>query len=507
VADLAEGQAIVKPKVRSSRRMGGSSKTTLGGEFKKQLVSLMDTLNATEPHFVRCMKPNMEKVGKVFDSHVMLGQLRYAGLVEVCRIRQLGFPYRMVFSKFLTLFSVLAPAGGGSPKKLLAAIVDKNYLAVGEFAVGTTKVFLKHVALQKLHSLRDGALKGVVASIQKLMRGKLQRIRFSSMKKILTNLQKAMNSSSGDVDVQLLEEALANSVELPHDGVHFPLVKEGKALFRKVTEEVKVKSLLEDAMKEGSVSALQGALETADSVQKPHKVRELGGVITEAKSVLITLKKEKAHLEKVAVLIKSGNVEEMEQWMETAEELNLLKTEGARSIEVIIARICDERAILADLAIATDAKNLQMLSALLSKVAEMGLENATVAKAKKTQHILESLATGMAALHTALESSHLQTIRDAISKAKECGVSFDDSVLKKAIYVADMIENVHFMEEKLKNALNGQNIEELTALISKAEQALSLSRDHDFDLEIASLSAAISLVDSLERQKRVRLFS
>lgn len=505
VAEKAPDEPVAKPKVRAGSRRGGGggNKNTLGGEFKKQLVSLMDTLNATEPHFVRCMKPNMEKVGKVFDSQVMLGQLRYAGLVEVCRIRQLGYPYRMIFPKFLSLFTVLHPMCQGSIEKLLTAIIDKKYLNADEFAVGNTKLFLKHSALQKLHGQRDEALKDVVASIQKIVRGKLKRTRFASMKKILANLQKAMSVSSGTVDVQQLEEALANVVELPHEGAHFPLVKEGKALARKVTEEMKVTALLDEAISEGMISALEGALETAHSLQTPHKVRELSASITKAKSTLVVLKKEKMHLDEVPRLIKSGNLEQMEQWMETAEALNLLKTKAARSIEVIISRICDERAVLDDLVIATDAKNLQMISALLNKVAEMGLENATVAKAKKMQQVLESIAIGLAALSTALETTHLQTIKDAISKAKTCGVQFDDSCMKKAIFAADLIENVESVEAKLKIALNGQNIDELTNLISKGEQALGFARDHDFALDITSLSAAVSLVDSLKRQKQV----
>ena len=500
-------EKTARPKVRGSRRGGGGSgKTTLGGEFKKQLVSLMDTLNSTEPHFVRCMKPNMEKVGKVFNSHVMLSQLRYAGLVEVCRIRQMGYPYRMPFSKFLELFTILSPNCGQSPQKLLTAIVEKKIISQDEFAIGTSKLFLKHTALEKLNAGRDNALKDVVASIQKIIRGKLKRIRYASMKKILSNLQRAMDTSSGVVNAELLEEALANAVELPHEGIHFPLVKEGRALSRKVTEEVQVKALLEEAMKEGVISALVGALDTANKMQKPHRIRELATIIKEANAKLTYLRKERAHLDLVPKLIKSGNLEEMENWMDIAEQLGLANTEAARSIEVIISRICEERAVMEELTNATEAKNLQMLSALLSKVAEMGLENPTVAKAKKTQHILESVAVGISALKAALESRHLRTIKDAISKAKECGVSYDDSLLKKASNVVDVMENVENVETKLKMALDGQSIDELTKWISRGEDALSLAKDHDLDLEISSLSAAVALVDSLQRQKLVSYF-
>ena len=39
-----------------------TSKITLGGQFRLQLADLMKTLNATEPHYIRCIKPNNEKV-------------------------------------------------------------------------------------------------------------------------------------------------------------------------------------------------------------------------------------------------------------------------------------------------------------------------------------------------------------------------------------------------------------------------------------------------------------
>jgi myosin heavy subunit len=36
-------------------------KETLGAKFAKQLNELMVTLNSTEPHYIRCVKPNKTK--------------------------------------------------------------------------------------------------------------------------------------------------------------------------------------------------------------------------------------------------------------------------------------------------------------------------------------------------------------------------------------------------------------------------------------------------------------
>ncbi|KAJ8391658.1 hypothetical protein AAFF_G00087990 [Aldrovandia affinis] len=37
-------------------------KTTVGNKFRSSLYLLMETLNAMTPHYVRCIKPNEEKM-------------------------------------------------------------------------------------------------------------------------------------------------------------------------------------------------------------------------------------------------------------------------------------------------------------------------------------------------------------------------------------------------------------------------------------------------------------
>jgi myosin-5 len=40
---------------------GQSRKVSLASQFRDQLGALMDTLNATSPHYIRCIKPNDHK--------------------------------------------------------------------------------------------------------------------------------------------------------------------------------------------------------------------------------------------------------------------------------------------------------------------------------------------------------------------------------------------------------------------------------------------------------------
>uniref|UniRef100_A0A7N6AFW8 Myosin X, like 1 n=1 Tax=Anabas testudineus TaxID=64144 RepID=A0A7N6AFW8_ANATE len=75
-------------------------KPTVSSQFRDSLHSLMATLSASNPFFVRCIKPNMEKKANQFDPDVVLNQLRYSGMLETVKIRRAGFPVRRTFKDF-----------------------------------------------------------------------------------------------------------------------------------------------------------------------------------------------------------------------------------------------------------------------------------------------------------------------------------------------------------------------------------------------------------------------
>ena len=69
-SDTARARGMSAPTKRSS----------LGGQFRQQLTKLVETLKATDPHFIRCIKPNSQKEKRVFDAPMTLTQLRYASV-------------------------------------------------------------------------------------------------------------------------------------------------------------------------------------------------------------------------------------------------------------------------------------------------------------------------------------------------------------------------------------------------------------------------------------------
>ncbi|KHG16924.1 Myosin-J heavy chain [Gossypium arboreum] len=110
--------------------------SSIGSRFKLQLQSLMDTLNSTEPHYIRCVKPNNVLKPAIFENANIIQQLRCGGVLEAIRISCAGYPTRRTFSEFLNRFGVLAPEileGNNDDKVACQMILDKMGLKGYQF--------------------------------------------------------------------------------------------------------------------------------------------------------------------------------------------------------------------------------------------------------------------------------------------------------------------------------------------------------------------------------------
>lgn len=84
-------------------------KPTLGSMFKQSLIELMNTINSTNVHYIRCIKPNADKEAWQFDNLMVLSQLRACGVLETIRISCAGFPSRWTFEEFVLRYYILIP--------------------------------------------------------------------------------------------------------------------------------------------------------------------------------------------------------------------------------------------------------------------------------------------------------------------------------------------------------------------------------------------------------------
>ncbi|VVA99827.1 unnamed protein product [Arabis nemorensis] len=145
--------------------------SSVASQFKQQLASLVESLSTTEPHYIRCVKPNNLLKPSTFENQNVLQQLRCGGVMETIRISRAGYPTRKHFDEFLDRFSILAPVKldkssneKAACKKLLETVGLKEY------QIGKTKVFLRAGLMAILDARRTEVLGKSARIIQKKFR-------------------------------------------------------------------------------------------------------------------------------------------------------------------------------------------------------------------------------------------------------------------------------------------------------------------------------------------------
>ncbi|KAH6817211.1 myosin family protein with Dil [Perilla frutescens var. frutescens] len=171
--------------------------SSIGSRFKLQLQSLMETLSLTEPHYIRCVKPNHVLKPAIFENLNVIQQLRCGGVLEAIRISCAGYPTRRTFDEFLLRFGVLAPEvleGNSDDKVACQMILDKMELK--GYQLGKTKVFLRAGQMAELDARRAEVLGKAARTIQRQIRTYIDRKEFVSLRQAAILLQSCWRAMS-----------------------------------------------------------------------------------------------------------------------------------------------------------------------------------------------------------------------------------------------------------------------------------------------------------------------
>lgn len=193
--------AQAQPKSATSgpgRRPGAASnrKPTLGGIFKSSLIDLMNTINSTDVHYIRCIKPNEAKEPWKFEGPMVLSQLRACGVLETVRISTAGYPTRWTYEEFAMRYYMLCHSSQWTSeiKEMCHAILRK---ALGEashqkrdkYQLGLTKIFFRAGMLAFLENLRTTRLNECAVMIQKNLRAKYYRRKYLEARESILQMQ------------------------------------------------------------------------------------------------------------------------------------------------------------------------------------------------------------------------------------------------------------------------------------------------------------------------------
>eukprot|EP00388_Colpodella_angusta_P002956 GDKJ01010488.1.p1 GENE.GDKJ01010488.1~~GDKJ01010488.1.p1 ORF type:complete len:1364 (+),score=424.49 GDKJ01010488.1:107-4093(+) len=194
---------IRKSSSSSSTVSRGKKQVTVSLEFRDQLNSLMETVKVTEPHFIRCIKPNPSNVPDEFDRSSVNEQLRYGGVLQAVQVSRAGYPIRVKHTECINLYLSLvrhAAAKGDktalsvlrtlkseddskSKSELILRYLDASLpiprpplqAEITPWAVGRSLCFFKQEAYEALSTARLRMRGEAATKIQSVWKGVLQR--------------------------------------------------------------------------------------------------------------------------------------------------------------------------------------------------------------------------------------------------------------------------------------------------------------------------------------------
>ena len=505
VEDLIKGSSykfvsalIGNSESKDARR--GKSSSSLGSKFQRQLTDLMKVLNATEPHFVRCIKPNDDKVGGLFQSQMCLDQLRYAGLLEVCRIRQIGYPVRKDFNEFYRRYVALHPAAKDA-KSLCSGLEGKGLLSNQEFQIGRSKIFLRNGPHNDLEASREIALRAQAVTIQRVGRGFIVRCQYLTYMATLDKLRVAIKKR----DYKSLKDAYDATGDLPNQGQNLPVVHEAWDLLQQIEEEKRVQKLLETAVNMRDINALRSAVTAADEMK--FKCDEY----KDAKEMIKVLEEEKKAVEAVKDAVATRDLGALNAAIGKATKMGLKDNKDIKQGLILKDRLEEEERVIDRVEAAAESRNLDKLKQALNQATEMGIENSCVDNGHK---VLDELVGGLdesekkeikasedqkrkerdqktakakEELVAAAQSNDLDAVAEAKSKILELGVTGKeiDGIVKQANMVENMGDHVDTLRactntlKTLAESQKGISLGDVKSLTSAIKDATSAGMTED----------------------------
>ena len=264
MAARAEGNAA---DAASSSRAGPSRQKltapSLGAQFARQLTALMAKLHATQPHFVKCIKPNTEKKGGLYVEDEVLTQLRYTGIFGLCQLRKAGYSDRPTLQEFYMRYRVLGRPWPKDAAALVASLSRAGVLKPTMYVLGKTKVMLKHEQHAELDAVLQAARDKASHKIGKAFRAYLLR----KFWRLVVNTRKSAKAAiKARGPLAALDASYDAMDQLPESGMAWPEKMMIRALKERLRQEEEATKGLVNATAARDLQALDAAISVADNL-------------------------------------------------------------------------------------------------------------------------------------------------------------------------------------------------------------------------------------------------
>uniref|UniRef100_A0A8C4WU36 Myosin VAa n=1 Tax=Eptatretus burgeri TaxID=7764 RepID=A0A8C4WU36_EPTBU len=213
------GRVSIKPARPGMQTSSKEHKKTVGHQFRNSLYLLMGTLNATTPHYVRCIKPNDHKLPFTFDPRRAVQQLRACGVLETIRISAAGYPSRWTYQEFFNRYRVLMAKKDiifTDKKQTCHNVLEKVIKDSDKYQFGKTKIFFRAGQVAYMEKLRADKLRAACIRMQKTIRGWLQRRRYTRMRSATITIQRFARGHQARCYTKFLRQTRAATIIQKH---------------------------------------------------------------------------------------------------------------------------------------------------------------------------------------------------------------------------------------------------------------------------------------------------
>jgi hypothetical protein len=227
-----------------------SKKASLAKQFTGQLNDLMRELNRTDPHYIRCVKPNATKSPSTFSSRMSLEQLTYSGVLEAVAIRKQGYPFRLTHAVFAEHYKCLLPDGKKTANPLAACkeIMQIMKLTSNNVQYGNSQVLYRadeYKALELQRSIKVACLE-MDAELDRLCKENIKGFTEAQKEKYFEKLSRAVEQADefrltseisnrarkllDDFIESRIDDATKKMLQQAHDNVDEALLRKALAI-------------------------------------------------------------------------------------------------------------------------------------------------------------------------------------------------------------------------------------------------------------------------------------
>ncbi|KAJ0748351.1 putative myosin ATPase [Helianthus annuus] len=130
-------------------------------KFKDHLYKIIEQLENSKQHFIRCIKPNIKQLAGNFENGIVWEQLKHSQVMDILQISKSRYPISFTHQEFATRFGCLLSHNliSTDPLRTSVAILQHYRVPTQTYRVGSTKLFFQG-QVDVLENLRQEVLEG-----------------------------------------------------------------------------------------------------------------------------------------------------------------------------------------------------------------------------------------------------------------------------------------------------------------------------------------------------------